>query len=145
MTTIDGPTDDVAHGPVRTLGRVLLGAFLLTAGTGHFLAPETFLAQVPPWMPAPLLVVYVSGVVELVLGGLLVVGYRRVLVGWVVAAFFVAVFPGNISQALTGADAFGLDTATARWARLAFQPVLVVWALWSTGAWAAWRQQRDAR
>ncbi|MFU8841531.1 MAG: hypothetical protein ACNA8R_12565 [Nitriliruptoraceae bacterium] len=145
MTPFHGPTDGVPRGPARTLGRVLLGAFLLTAGTGHFVAPETFLAQVPPWTPAPLLVVYISGVVELVFGALLVVGYRRVLVGWLVAAFFVAIFPGNISQAVTGTDAFGLDTAAARWARLAFQPVLVVWALWSTGAWAAWRQQRDAR
>lgn len=143
MTTTDASSDRTRHGLVRTLGRLVLGAFLMAAGTGHFLAPETFLAQVPPWMPARMLVVYVSGVVELVLGAALLVGYRRVLVGWVVAAFFVAIFPGNISQAVTGADAFGLDTATARWARLAFQPVLVVWALWSTGAWAAWRQRRD--
>lgn len=141
MATTAGRTETAGHGPVRTLARMLLGAFLMVAGTGHFLAPDTFLAQVPPWMPAPLLVVYVSGVVELVLGAALLVGYRRILVGWIAAAFFVAIFPGNISQAVTGTDAFGLDTATARWARLAFQPVLVVWALWSTGAWAAWRQR----
>ncbi len=66
----------------------------------------------------------------------------RPLVGWVVAAFFVAVFPGNISQAVTGAEAFGLDSDAARWARLAFPPVFVAWALWSTGAWCAWADRR---
>jgi uncharacterized membrane protein len=61
----------------------------------------------------------------------------RVQVGWVVAAFFVAIFPGNISQYVNGVDAFGLDSDTSRLVRLFFQPLLVVWALWSTGAWQA--------
>jgi uncharacterized membrane protein len=56
-------------------------------------------------------------------------------VGWVVAAFFVAIFPGNISQYVNGVDAFGLDSDTSRLVRLFFQPLLVVWALWSTEAW----------
>ena len=54
--------------------------------------------------------------------------------GWLTAAFFVAIFPGNISQYLTATDAFGLDTDEARFTRLFFQPLLVIWALWSTGA-----------
>ena len=62
-------------------------------------------------------------------------------VGWLVAAFFVAVFPGNISQFATHSDAFGLDSDRARGIRLLFQPVLVAWALWSTGAWKAWRSR----
>ena len=64
-------------------------------------------------------------------------------IGWVVAAFFVAVFPGNVSQYLTGTAAFGLETDTARFVRLLFQPVLVAAALWSTGEWAAWRSRRS--
>lgn len=129
--------------PIRTVARWVLGLFLLTAGTGHFLAPGEFLAQVPPWLPARLLIVHVSGVVELALGAaLLVLGRRRVMVGWVVAAFFVVILPGNISQAVTATPAFGLETDAARWGRLAFQPVLVAWALWSTGAWRAWRVRR---
>lgn len=125
-----------------TAARWLLALFLLVAGTGHFVAPETFLAQVPPWLPARLAIVYLSGVVELVLGGALLAAHRyRVLVGWIVAAFFVLVLPGNISQAVTGTSAFGLETDAARWGRLAFQPVLVLWALWSTGAWRAWRSR----
>ena len=81
-------------------------------------------------------VVMASGVVEIVLGLCLVMLWRyRVQMGWVVAAFFVAVFPGNISQYLNNIDAFGLDSDKARLIRLFFQPLLVMWALWSTGAW----------
>lgn len=124
------------------MGRWALAALLLTAGIGHFTATETFLAQVPPWLPLRETIVHVSGVVEVALAvALVTLPRRRVAVGWVTAAFFVAVFPGNISQAITGADAFGLDSPTARVVRLAFQPVLVVWALWATGAWAAWRRR----
>jgi uncharacterized membrane protein len=128
----------------RRIGRVVLGAFLLFAGYGHFARTEDFLAQVPPFLPAPEAIVYASGVVELGLGSAVIAAPRRwrPWVGGIVAAFFVAIFPGNISQALTDDPAFGLDTPTARWTRLAFQPLLLVWALWSTGAWSAWRARR---
>jgi uncharacterized membrane protein len=131
--------------PARPAARVVLGAFLLFAGTAHLtFARSDFAAQVPAWLPLGTdLVVVASGVVELVLGAALVLaGKHRVLVGWVVAAFFVAVFPGNIAQYVDGISAFGLDTDGARLARLFFQPVLVVWALWST---AAWRDRRMLR
>ena len=56
----------------------------------------------------------------------------------------MAIFPGNISQYLEHMNAFGLNTDQARAIRLLFQPVLVIWALWSTGAWQAWRESRKA-
>jgi uncharacterized membrane protein len=119
----------------RDVGRWVLGLFLLAAGTGHLVAPESFLAQTPTWLPWRPAIVLVSGLIELVLGAaLLVVRRRRRALGWVVAAFFVAIFPGNLHQAITGTDAFGLTTPTGRWLRLAFQPVLVLWAVWATGA-----------
>lgn len=129
----------------RTIGRVLLGGFLLFAGVGHLSTLRAeFQAQVPAWVPLdPDLVVVASGVVEVLLGAALILAHRqRVAVGWITATFFVAVFPGNISQYVTGTDAFGLDSDTARLVRLFFQPLLVVWALWSTGAWASWRARR---
>lgn len=121
---------------LRTAARWALGLFLVVAGTAHFLAPEAFLAQTPTWLPARSAIVIVSGVVEVVLGvALLVAPVRwRAALGWVTAAFFVVILPGNVHQAVSGTDAFGLDTPTARWLRLAFQPVLVLWALWCTGA-----------
>ena len=129
---------------LRTIGRLTLGAFLIGAGIGHFVNAEAFLAQVPPWMPAPEAVVAVSGVIEIALGALLIALPKRYRpwIGWTVAAFFVVIFPGNISQFVTGTDAFGLDSDAARFVRLLFQPVLVVWALWCTTAWRAWRHSR---
>lgn len=125
-----------------TAARMLLGVALLLAGTGHLTFQRTeFLAQVPKWVPLDAdFVVLASGVVELILGLALVgLARYRVVVGLVVAAFFVAVFPGNISQYMNGISAFGLDTDQARFIRLFFQPVLILWALWSTGAWKALR------
>ena len=127
---------------VQTTLRLLLGAALLFAGTSHLTWARTeFQAQVPRWLPVPAdLVVVASGVVELALGGALVALSRyRTIVGWIVAAFFVAIFPGNISQYANRIDGFGLDSDRARAIRLLFQPVLVVWALWATGAWQATR------
>lgn len=132
---------------VRHLGRMLLGAFLVAAGVSHLTVNRTaFLAQVPDWLPLPGdVVVVASGIVEIGLGlALLVLVRYQVPVGWLVAAFFVAIFPGNVSQFVTETDSFGLDSQLSRGIRLVFQPLLVVWALWSTGAWAAWRARRRA-
>ncbi len=135
-------------GPARTVGRLLLGGALAFAGTGHLtFARQDFQAQVPAWVPLdPDVTVVASGVVEVLLGTALVVAPRRwrPLVGGAVAAFLVAVLPGNVSQYVTGTDAFGLDSDAKRLARLPFQPLLVVWALWSTGAWRAFRARRRA-
>jgi uncharacterized membrane protein len=132
-------------GAVRTAARWLLGGFLTFAGTAHLtFGREEFQAQVPEWVPVDQdLVVLGSGVAELALGLALLSGRKRPQVGWATAAFFVAIFPGNVAQYLDGADAFGLDTDRARFVRLFFQPVLVAWALWSTGAWRAWRERGD--
>ncbi len=126
----------------RFAGAVVLGAFLAFAGTSHLsFARKEFTAQVPQWIPFNTdAVVLASGVVEIGLGASLVLWRkRRVPVGLAVAAFFIAVFPGNIAQYTNGTAAFGLDSDGARLIRLFFQPVLVLWALWSTGAWKALR------
>ncbi len=128
---------------VRKGFQLLLGLALGYAGIGHLTTNrQEFQAQVPNLLKDYAdFVVVASGVVEIALGLALVGLWRyRVQVGWIVAAFFVAVFPGNISQYLNGVDAFGLDSDTSRLVRLFFQPVLVVWALWSTGAWRARRR-----
>ncbi len=122
----------------RNVAQFALGGLLVAAGSGHLTTlRQTFQAQVPTWLPIDAdLVVIVSGVVEIILGlALITARRRRVPVGIVVAVFFIAVFPGNIAQFVEGRSAFGLDTDLARGVRLLFQPLLVWWALWSTGAW----------
>jgi uncharacterized membrane protein len=126
------------------VARWVLGGLLMAAGAAHLSTQrDEFLAQVPAWFPVDAdVVVVMSGVLELVLGAALIVLRRwRVAIGLVVAAFFVAIFPGNVAQWREGVDAFGLDTDTKRFVRLFFQPVLVAWALWATGAWS-WLRER---
>ncbi len=127
----------------QLVGRLLLGLMLFNSGVSHLTyLRQPFRAQVPPWVPLnPDLVVVLSGYVEMILGLSLVALYRRkAYVGIIAALFFVAVFPGNIAQYTEHRAAFGLETDTARLVRLFFQPVLVAWALWSTGAWTALRR-----
>ena len=120
---------------IRKGFQVILGAALMYAGITHLTTNRTeFQAQVPTWVPLSAdFVVLASGVVEILLGLALASLQNRRQVGWITAAFFVAIFPGNISQYVNGIDAFGLDTDQARLTRLFFQPVLVLWALWGTG------------
>lgn len=123
--------------PLRTAARLLLGVAIVGAGVLHLtIQREEFQAQVPDWFPVDEdLTVLASGVAEIVLGAAFVLLPRkRRLVGGLLAAFFVVIFPGNIAQYLEGTDAFGLDTDRKRLLRLFFQPVLVLWALFG-GDW----------
>jgi uncharacterized membrane protein len=131
----------------QTVFRLLLGGMLVVVGITHLTVGRVeFLAQVPSWVPLDAdLVVVLSGVVEISLGlALILMPRRRILTGLATAAFFVVVFPGNVSQYVNRVDAFGLTTDAVRLGRLFFQPILVAWALWSTGAWRVFlRTGRD--
>ena len=128
---------------LRKTAQIVLGVALAYAGISHLTTSrQEFQAQVPTLLKDYAdFVVLASGVVEILLGFTLIFLWRyRIIVGWMVAGFFIAVFPGNISQYLNHVDAFGLDSDKARAIRLLFQPLLVVWALWSTGAWRSFRR-----
>ena len=120
---------------LRKATQILLGATLLYTGTLHLTTRRVeFQAQVPTWLPlSPDFVVIASGFVEIALGLALISLQKRREVGIATALFFIAIFPGNINQYINGIDAFGLNTDQARLIRLFFQPLLVLWALWSTG------------
>jgi uncharacterized membrane protein len=129
---------------IARLPQMVLGFALAYAGVGHLTTSRVqFQAQVPSvFAEYADFVVLASGVVEIALGvGLIALWKYRVQIGWLVGFFFVAVFWGNISQYVNGVDAFGLDTDTKRLVRLFFQPLLVMWALLSTGAWGSWRRK----
>ena len=130
----------------QNIFRILLALFMTYAGFSHLTFNRIeFQAQVPDWLPLSKdLVVILSGIVEMALGlALLFWKKQRATIGWALAIFFVLVFPGNVAQYLDGKDAFGaLDSDRARLIRRFFQPVLIAWALWSSGAWRAWRNSK---
>lgn len=121
---------------LRTIARLVLGAAMVGAGVGHLtVMREEFQAQVPGWLPIDEdVTVLASGVVEIALGAAFVALPRhKRLIGAALALFYVVVFPGNVAQYLEAKDGFGLDTDAKRLARLFFQPVLVLWALYGGG------------
>ncbi|PKH68859.1 hypothetical protein CXF59_00855 [Flavobacterium sp. ALD4] len=130
----------------QNIFRILLSIFMVYAGFSHLTFNRVdFQAQVPDWLPLSKdLVVILSGIVEIALGlGLAFWKKERVTFGWALALFFVLVFPGNIAQYLDHKDAFGaLNSDNSRLIRLFFQPVLIAWALWSTGAFKNWRTSK---
>lgn len=128
----------------QNLLRIALGVFMVAAAIGHFTFQRAeFQAQVPNWIPVSKdVVVLLSGVVEIALGlGMIFWTKQKIRIGIILAIFYVLIFPGNVAQYLNGTDAFGLDTDQARLIRLFFQPVLVVAALWSTGAITYFRRK----
>ncbi|MDB5266988.1 MAG: hypothetical protein JWP58_28 [Hymenobacter sp.] len=134
---------------LQNVTRGLLGTFMVVAGTGHLtFARQEFQAQVPDFVPLDKdTVVLQSGVVEIALGLalLLLKGKNRRRMGIGLAAFYAAVFPGNVHQYTERISAFGLDTDAKRLARLFFQPVLMGAALYSTGALDALKQRKVHR
>ncbi len=128
----------------QKVGRLVLGTVMTLAGIGHLsFARVEFRAQVPAWVPVPPdATVLASGAVEIALGlAMILMTKRRAVAGLLLAAFFVVIFPGNIAQWVDQRDAFGLNSDRARFVRLFFQPLLIAWALWSTGAWHMLRRR----
>lgn len=125
---------------MKKILRILLGAFMLYAGIGHLsFLQEEFYAQVPIWITTDVaimdVIVIASGAVEITFGLLMILGGQlKTKTGIALAIFFILIFPGNINQYINHIDAFGLDTDTKRLIRLFFQPILILWALWSTDA-----------
>ncbi|OON66233.1 hypothetical protein [Hymenobacter sp. CRA2] len=133
---------------LQDAARSILGTFMVVAGTGHLtFQRRAFQAQVPDFVPLDKdTTVLLSGVVEIGIGlSLLFWKRERAILGLALGAFYVAVFPGNVHQYTHHLSAFGLDTDQKRLARLFFQPVLVAWALWSTGALKALWNSRKQR
>ncbi|MFA9371394.1 MAG: hypothetical protein ACERIH_06750 [Labilibaculum antarcticum] len=130
----------------QNIFRILLALFMVYAGFSHLTFNRIeFQAQVPDWIPLSKdLIVILSGIVEIGLGlGVAFWKNKRARFGWALALFFVLIFPGNIAQYLDSKDAFGvLNSDGARLIRLFFQPVLIIWALWSAGSWKTWRTNK---
>ncbi|WP_119841829.1 DoxX family protein [Salinibacter ruber] len=110
----------------------LIALLFAAAGTAHFVRPSAFARIVPPYLPAPYALVYVSGAAELLDAlGVLVPGLRR-YAGWGLILLALAVFPANVHMALHPADFEGIP-AWALYLRLPLQVALVGWIYWALG------------
>ena len=116
----------------------LMGAIYVVAGVTHFVSPDGFVQIVPPWLPAPLLLVYLSGAAEITLGLGVIYPKTRRFAAWGLVALLLAVFPANVYMATSGVVVTGTTLGTldpsplVRWGRLPLQAVLVAWAWWYT-------------
>ena len=115
----------------KTVLRWLLTVSMVGVGITHFADPETYLSMMPPWVPWHLVMVYFSGVFE-ILGGLGLVSERtRSAAAWGLIVLFVAVFPANIHMALNNMPLGNQPVEPwILWARLPFQVLFVAWAYW---------------
>ena len=116
---------------IKTVVRFLFGAFFIVAGITHFTNEAFFTSIVPPYLPWPVAIVYVSGVAEIVLGALLMVPSRTVLAGWGLIALLIAVFPANLHMAMNP-GLYPATSPTALLIRLPVQGVLIALAYWFT-------------
>ena len=125
---------------IQNIFRILLGLIMLYIGIAHLSFRRIeFQAQVPTWLTTDKdlmdLVVLISGYVEIALGILMILGGKlKVKTGLALGIFYILIFPGNINQYINEIDSLRLDSENKRLIRLFFQPLLVLWALWSTGA-----------
>lgn len=119
--------------PLKEVLRVVLAVSMITVGILHFAKPVPFVKIVPPQLPYPLELVYISGFFE-ILGGIgVLVPLVSVAAAWGLIALFVAVFPANINMAVNQIDLEGVPPNPALyWARLPLQAVLIAWAWWYT-------------
>jgi len=116
---------------VKTIVRVLFAGFFIVAGISHFTNRDFFTAIVPPYLPWPVALVYISGVAEVVLGALLLLPATAVLAGWGLIALLIAVFPANLHMAVNH-QLYPDVSRTALFIRLPLQGVMIALAWWFT-------------
>jgi uncharacterized membrane protein len=118
---------------LKTALRWLLGAFMLTMGVLHFVRADEFLRQVPPSLPAPLALVYVSGVAEIAGAIGIQIARTRRAAAWGLALLYIAVFPANVYMAIHHVSPTVIQLSPAAlWGRLPFQALFIAWAWWYT-------------
>ena len=120
---------------IRTIARWLLGLVFVAAGSVHFILPEAYLPMMPPYLPWPRELIFVSGACEILGGfGVLFPNVRiQRAAGLGLIFLLIAVFPANLHMALNDTPVLGRHFSDAvRWGRLPMQLVLIAWAWWAT-------------
>ena len=114
---------------IKTISIIIMSLFYIMAGTNHFINPDWYVRIVPPILPFKTVIVYISGILEIILGSLLIFPKTRFIAGWGLIILLVAVYPANIYVALTNGEAMDITPLIA-WGRLPFQFVLIGLAYW---------------
>lgn len=127
----------------RVVFRWLLAIALIAQGVNHFIADEIMARMIPAYLPAPYMMVWLSGVAEVFLGVMLLVPKLRVLAGWGIIALLIAVFPANLQMALHPEQWPDIPSGVL-WARLPFQLLFIYWA-WAVALAEGARPQTSPR
>ena len=114
---------------IKTLSIILMTLFYIMAGINHFINPDWYVRIVPPILPFKTAIVYISGILEIILGTLLIFPKRRFIASWGLILLLVAVYPANIYVALTNGEVMD-TTPLIAWGRLPFQFVFIGLAYW---------------
>jgi uncharacterized membrane protein len=112
---------------IKTITLFIMATLYVLAGSWHFVRPKIYLKIMPPYLPAPLFLVYLSGAIEMALGLMLYFPATRSLGAWGVIALLIAVFPANIYMFQKGGESFHLPN----WALLARLPAQLLLMLWA--------------
>ena len=118
---------------IKTISIIIMSLFYIMAGTNHFINPDWYVRIVPPILPFKTAIVYISGILEIILGSLLIFPKTRFIAGWGLITLLLAVYPANIYVALTNGEAMDITPLIA-WGRLPFQFVLIGLAYWHSKA-----------
>ena len=118
---------------IKTISIIIMSLFYIMAGTNHFINPDWYVRIVPPILPFKTEIIYISGILEIILGSLLIFPKTRFIAGWGLIILLVAVYPANIYVALTNGEAMDITPLIA-WGRLPFQFVLIGLAYWHSKA-----------
>ena len=120
------------HAHLRANMRLVIAALYVVAGLIHIAKPEPFLAITPGWVPYPATVIFLTGLFELAVAPALLTPRFRRAAGIAMALYALCVWPANAKHAL---DSFAASTGDWLWwyhvPRLALQPVIIWWALFS--------------
>ena len=116
---------------LKLLSIITMGLFYISVGVNHFTDPYWFLQIVPPYLPYKIELVYISGLLEVILGLMLLIPKTRFYAGWGLIVLLIAVYPANIYLAQTNGEAMN-TTPLVAWGRLPFQFIFIGLAYWHT-------------
>ena len=116
---------------LKTISKYTLAFFMMAAGVNHFWHPDFYVHVMPPYLPFPLELVYLSGAIEVALGALLLDPLTRVAAAWGIVAMLIVFDLVHIHMVLHAMDYPEAHPAFL-WFRLPLQALFIAWAWWHT-------------